>query len=257
MKITFLGTCAGTEPMPTRKHTSFTIESEGRVYWFDAGEGCSYTAHLLGIDLLSVKRIVISHTHMDHVGGLGNLLWNIRKLNVMQQRLPEYGDIELHIPNLETWDGLLKVLVNTEGAFQTDYSINAHQLEDGVVFDDGILKVTAFHNSHLEHAQGEPWRSFSFLIEGEGKKLVYSGDIGGYSDLDPVIAEGCDGLIIETGHIKIAGVREYMSEKNIGKVFFNHSGREILNAPKESEEKVRDLFGEGALICEDGMSIYF
>ena len=60
MKIYFLGTCAGTEPMPTRRHMSFVIESDQRYYWFDAGEGCSYTGHNLGIDLLAVKSIFIS-----------------------------------------------------------------------------------------------------------------------------------------------------------------------------------------------------
>ena len=60
MHLTFLGTCAGTEPMPDRKHTSFAIEYNGKVYWFDAGAGCSYTAHLLGIDLLSVRAMFFS-----------------------------------------------------------------------------------------------------------------------------------------------------------------------------------------------------
>lgn len=69
MKLHFLGTCSGTEPMPDRKHTSFAIETGDRLYWFDAGEGCSYTAHLMGLDLLSLCKVVISHPHMDHVGG--------------------------------------------------------------------------------------------------------------------------------------------------------------------------------------------
>lgn len=43
MKLYFLGTCAGTEPMPDRTHTSFALESGGSIYWFDAGEGCSYS----------------------------------------------------------------------------------------------------------------------------------------------------------------------------------------------------------------------
>lgn len=256
MKITFLGTCSGTEPMPERKHVAFTIECGNRVYWFDAGEGSSYTAHLLGIDLLAVNKIVISHTHMDHVGGLGNLLWNIRKLCTVNKCSPKFGDIELYIPNLETWEGCLKILKNTEGSFQTDYKIHAHHVIDGVLFDDGILKVTAYHNSHLEHQETEPWRSFSYLIEGDSKRIAYSGDIGDYHDLDEPLREGCDGLIIETGHMSIDGVREYTADKNIGKIFFNHCGREILNYPKESKQKVERLFGDTAEICEDGRGVF-
>lgn len=47
-KLTILGTCSGTEPMPGRHHTSFTLLHDQRLYWFDAGESCSYTAHQAG-----------------------------------------------------------------------------------------------------------------------------------------------------------------------------------------------------------------
>lgn len=53
MKITFLGTCSGTEPYPDYRHSSFVIEHNESVFWFDAGESCSYSAYLLGIDFLS------------------------------------------------------------------------------------------------------------------------------------------------------------------------------------------------------------
>ena len=63
MKLHFLGTCAGTEPMPGRKHASVAVEVGDRLYWFDAGEGCSYTAHLMGLDLLKIKAVFISHLY--------------------------------------------------------------------------------------------------------------------------------------------------------------------------------------------------
>lgn len=254
MKLIFLGTCAGTEPMPDRKHTSFVLETEGRIYWFDAGEGCSYTAHNLGIDLQKVQKVVISHPHMDHVGGLGNLLWNIAKLYYVRKRLPDAEVIDVYIPSLETWEGLMMVLGNTE--FHPDripFRYCAHETQEGVLFDDGFVKVTAVHNNHLPPRDGK-WRSYSFLIECEGKRVVYSGDVKAYSELDGLIGTGCDRLIIETGHFHIDDVYAYTADKNIGRVCFNHNGREFLYAPAESIEKVRSLYGDKAIVCRDGMT---
>ena len=79
--------------------------------------------------------------------------------------------IELFIPNLKTWEGIKQVLVNTEGWFKCDFTINASQVEDGIIYNQNGFKVTALHNYHLPKEEGEPWRSFSYLIETEGKKL--------------------------------------------------------------------------------------
>jgi len=258
MKLHFLGTCAGTEPMPTRKHTAFAIECKEKLYWFDAGEGCSYTAHLMGLDLLAVSKVIISHTHMDHVGGLGNLMWNIRKLTFVQHRTTRFGDIDLYIPNLETWEGIHKVLINTEGGFNTDFSIHPQLVKDGLLFDDHTLSVTAYHNHHLQNKDNtDPWLSYTYRIVCEGKRIVYSGDVRNYSDMDEAIGDGCDALIVETGHFSIDAVYDYACKKNIGTVFFTHCGREFLHQPAQAANKVKTLFGDKAVVCEDGMTIPF
>ena len=66
MILHVLGSCSGTEPMPGRHHTSVSLETGGKLYFLDAGENCSYTSYLLGIDQLRTDSIFISHTHMDH-----------------------------------------------------------------------------------------------------------------------------------------------------------------------------------------------
>lgn len=109
------GSCAGTEPIAGRHHTALAIEINNRFYWFDAGESCTYTAYLMGIDLLRVADIFISHVHMDHVGGLQNLLWTIRKLSIVKKQFPQFGDINVYMPNMDTWNGILSVLENSEG----------------------------------------------------------------------------------------------------------------------------------------------
>ena len=130
-----------------------------------------------------------------------------------------------------------------------------HEAEDGILFDDGSLKVSAFHNEHIIDKSKREWISYSFLIEAENKKIVYSGDLKAYSELDALIGEHCDALIIETGHFGIDDVHEYLKNKSVDRVFFSHNGREILNFQKESKEKVELYFEGRGSICEDKMTV--
>ena len=258
MRLTFLGTCAGTEPMPGRQHTSFVVEHRGQVYWFDAGAGCSRTAHLLGIDLLAVRAIFISHTHMDHIGGLANLLWDIRKLNGRQtdpqRRLAAKG-IDLFIPDLQVWQGILQMLQGTEGQFNIDFGLEARRYGDGLVFSEGDFQVRALHNLHMgAPPPGQAWKSHCLRLEAEGEVVVFSGDIKEVGELDPLLA-GCDLLLVETGHHRVEDICTYARKKSVQRLGFLHHGRAILADPEGEASKARRIFGERVFLAEDGMSI--
>ena len=129
--IYFLGTCAGTEPYPGRHHTSFVVGSQGHLYWFDAGECCSYTAHLMGLDLLTVDKVIISHAHMDHIGGLMNLFSVMKKLKFRRKQEYRYGDVDLYIPNLDIWKCIEKTM--DSAAYlekKPDHKVKAVQIVD-------------------------------------------------------------------------------------------------------------------------------
>lgn len=262
MKIYFLGTCCGTEPMKERNHVSTAIESNGRVYFFDAGEGCAKTAHLAGCDLLSCGKIVISHSHGDHVCGLGGLLWHMYKLTrVAKDAKHKQGHLDVYTPCMETWEGQMMIMRNTEFGFRTPYTVEGHYMTEGLVFDDGVMRVTAFPNTHMIKArmQGEndPCLSYSFLIEVEGKRIVYSGDVGGAHELDAPIGEKCDALIVETGHFSVEDIRDYVADKNVERVFFTHNSRAIINDYETCKANVFEYFGENGTICNDGMVVEF
>jgi ribonuclease BN (tRNA processing enzyme) len=253
MRIHFFGTCAGTEPMPGRKHVSFAIEKDGELYWFDAGEGCSYTAHLMGLDLLSVHNIFISHSHMDHVGGLGNLLWNIRKLDGIKHGM-EGKSVDVFLANKNTWDGIMLLLSQTEGGFKTQFDVNRRSIQDGVIYNHNGLKVTALHNTHLGIPEDGQWMSYSFKIEAEGRSIVFSGDLGSLGDIDPLVDQ-CDLLLMETGHYAPEEVCEHIKDKNVGTLGFIHSGRHILENPERELSIAKRILGERVFIAEDGLSI--
>ena len=250
MKIHFLGTISGLWQTPERQHQSFAIEVNKALYIFDAGAGCSRTAQLMGLDLLAVKKVIISHVHMDHVGGLGNLFWDIRKQQNWLKMTQKFGDVRLHIPVKETWDSFLRILRHTEDGF-AGITIHCHLVKDGIVFEDENMKVTAFHNRHRGIPEDGNWESFSFLIEAEGKRIVYTGDIKEYSELDIVPMDGCEAAIAETGHHDYMDVCKYMNSRGVKHLFYSHIGRSIMVDYKKAQRDLNNNFNGQATICED------
>ncbi|MGI6207725.1 MAG: MBL fold metallo-hydrolase [Anaerolineae bacterium] len=260
MNITLLGTCSGTEPMPGRHHVSFAIESGGWVYWFDAGESCSHTGHTHGLDLLRVRAIFISHPHIDHTGGLANLVWTMHKLdgrNTDPARALGDRKVPLFLTSPEVWEGVRSLLGASLGRPEDRLVAEPRYYSDGPIYDDGTLRVQARHNTHLGHpAPGQPWRAFSFRIEAEGKAMVYSGDIGHVSELDPLL-EGAELVLMETGHHGVREVCQYLaaSDKRWGRLGFIHHGRAILGDPEGQLAIARGILGDRVFIGEDGMRL--
>ena len=260
MNITVLGSCSGTEPMPGRHHVSFAVELDGGVYWFDAGESCSHNAHVGGVNLLATRAVFVSHAHMDHVGGLPNLLRNLRKLETRcEGPSPLLGKtVHVRIPDMRVWQAILDLLLASMNGFQAGFALDARPTQDGVCYEDGRLRVRALHNRHVgEPAPGEPWLSFSYRAEADGKSLVYSGDVRHVSDFAPLLDGGCDLLFMETGHHKVPEVCTWLKEsgKDFGRLAFIHHGRAILADPPSQLAEARSILGDRVLVAEDGMRL--
>ena len=249
MKIHTIGTCAGTEPMPTRQHACCIFEVSGKLYCFDAGSGCSRTAWLKGLPLVDIENIFISHPHRDHIAGLPDLFWNIRKV-VYRNNLDHPGKITTYTPS-----PVIDVLIDAVKAIEWSDKIELVSVlySDGTIFEDDNIKVEARHNLHLGVPESGNYTSYSFRITAEGKQIIYSGDVRSYNDMGDWLTE-CDLLMMETGHHKAsevcAGLRN--DKLNVKEIMFVHSGREILNDYEGAKERAGKAWGKPVIIAEDG-----
>ena len=67
--------------------------------------------------------------------------------------------------------------------------------------------------------------------------IVFSGDVKNLDEVDKVVGEGCDFLIMETGHHDVDNIIEYAETHNVDVLLFNHHGRYIIGNREEAEKK--------------------
>lgn len=260
MKIHFLGTCAGTEPQIGRHHTAVMIETNDALYQFDAGECCAYTAYAtMGIDLLKMRALFVTHPHVDHQGGLPHWIFTLPKLCVIKKTVVKFDSIDVILPDTKSWDAACAIAFGTERvhAYADKVKFNVKACLDGIVFEDENLKVEAIHNLHLGIPANGVWTSFSYRVICEGKSIVISGDIKSLDDIAPFIKNKTDILLIETGHHIPENLAASLVNYPVETLIYYHNGRAILNDYNGSKERIAAVWKKPFTISEDAMTMVF
>ncbi len=253
--ITFLGTGHG-GGAPGRFQTSILLHTEGARILLDAGEPCTYSLLSRGFALDDLDAVWITHAHCDHTAGLPMLL-QASKIRRRSRALPLGLPAHLVEP-LKAW---LRASFLPVEHLKFPLEIFTWKAGESVEFQG--VSVLPRHTSHLDRYQDElqdkTLEAFSFDMRAEGKRIVFTGDIGGAEDLKPLLAEPIDLLICELAHLSLAELLTVLAPAQIGTLCLTHlverEGMDRAAIRLQCSEQLDQV--ESVYLPDDGEQIEF
>ena len=211
MKFTFLGSSHGV-PEPDRKCSCIMVEVGENIYFVDMGTPAIDELRRMGKDVNAVKGVFITHMHGDHTDGLVQFV----DLITWYFKTP---DPVICLPRLEAAkviDDWLQVTLN-----DAKKEIKYQKTEEGVVFDDGVLKVTAIATKHCPD-------SFAYVLEAEGKCVLITGDMANPGRDFPYPEKPLDLMIGESAHFPATDYLPVLEKVDVKKVCITHYSNKRL-----------------------------
>jgi ribonuclease Z len=173
MRVTLLGT--GT-PFPTddRFGSAILVEVAGKRLLFDCGRGAVIRLTQAGVSPREIDGLFLTHLHSDHVVGIPDLwlsgwflgrdrplqVWGPPGTRSLAEHLVEAFAFDIHIRQTAP-----------EGLPAKGAEIDATEVEQGNVYDDGSARVSAFV---VDHGTVKP--AFGYRVDSAGHSVVISGD---------------------------------------------------------------------------------
>lgn len=223
-----------------RNHSSFLYQFGGATVLIDAGEPISRNYKASGLNYDLIDRILISHMHFDHIGGLFMLMqgfWLEARKKPLIIQMPAHGIAPVR--NLLNAGCIFNELLPFELKFEP--------LELGSVIEIGHVRITPYPTSHLEQLRQsfqsqypQPFPAFSFVMETGGFRVVHTADIGAVEDLDPLLDRPIDLMVCELAHVQPESLFRRLQKCQIARVVFIHLGRPFW----EEIEPIRALAKE-------------
>ena len=239
MKITFLGPGHGTAEK-NRFCSSAVVTVKGKSYLVDAGAPVSLLMQKKGIHPGTVKAVFITHNHADHYYGLCE--FSIA-LSGYHNRVAPDAHAEVFVP--ADPDFYHRFTLGHDHTKQ----INVQVYEEGLVYEDDLVRVTSFRTEHANP-------SYGFLFEAEGKRVVFTGDMSGrLTDYPKVLTEtDVDVAVVEAAHQRYEKeeIRDILKQTRTRHMLINHlyEGSNTPQAIADFAVAMQDRFD--VTLTEDG-----
>ena len=225
----------------------------------DAGEPCIHLLRDRGIPIQEIDAILITHGHVDHIGGLPALIQGAKLLGRVKP-LPVFLPEEMIGP-LRAW--IAALYLNEEGlGFKILWTAWRNKVPE--VFVNGI-SITPYKNGHLERyrsslpSDARAFCSYSLEIKKETFRVIFSGDLAAAEELTPLVVKDTSVLITELSHFFSEELVIALSAAAIDTLCLVHLSEEYASDRSELKIKLEKLLPriQDVILPEDGSVLDF
>ncbi len=175
LRVVLLGSGVGPRVDLLQFGPATLIEAGSQRLLFDCGRGATLRLTQVGVPTGSIHRLFLTHLHSDHVIQIPDLLltgWVGGGRTVpLEVWGPEgTGDMMGHLEQAFAFDIHMRRDVD-EKAPSDGIKIVSHDIAEGIAFNEGGVKVTAFV---VDHSPVTP--AFGYRVDYRGHSVVLSGD---------------------------------------------------------------------------------
>jgi ribonuclease Z len=172
LRVHLIGT-GGPELTPERAGMSTLVDVNGRKFLFDAGRGALQNIYLSRVHPNEVTKVFLTHLHNDHFEGLPSLWITPWFMFARKQKIEVWGP-----PGTAEMVQGMRLMLNhdierrSNPVFRReDLDVKTTEVGEGVVYDEGGIKITAFP---VEHVDGNP--AFGYRLDAGNRSVLISGD---------------------------------------------------------------------------------
>lgn len=250
MKVITLGTAGGRPSEHRNTSATAIVHDDGSWVLVDCGDGALRQAMRMGLDTAKLRGVCITHKHIDHIGGLTAVLYDLKYSKFKDVWVVAPEDAHAYINAIRaTVPGLENVTLHATNA-KAEYTL-------------GGFTITTKEMVHTTESWG-------YKATANGKMVCVCGDNANPGKLAAWV-EGADWVSHEAtfldnntenaakwGHTTLTDLLAAVEGWNVGIVVITHQGRWVSEAERDSmrAELIRNNIGHIAVANDfDGWTL--